>query len=178
MVYRPFDGKYLLYFKGNMYDPNWRGAHGVALGDSPTGPFKVTNDFVFDITDDKGNKVSAEDPFVWYHRNDKLFYAVLKDFTGKLTGGEPGLAMMQSVDGIKWEPAPISLFMKKELILKDGTHLKVNRLERPQLLLNENDDPIVLFAACSIDPCNNKQDGGTFNIHIPLKKVKLRNKTF
>jgi hypothetical protein len=81
---------------------------------------------------------------------------------------------MQSVDGFQWEPAPAPLFMKKELILKDGTHLKVDRLERPQLLLDKNDNPIVLCAACSVDPCNAKQDGGTFNVQIPLKKVKIK----
>jgi len=64
--------------------------------------------------------------------------------------------------------------MKKELILKDGTQIKVNRLERPQLLLDENDDPIVLFAACSIDNAYPKQDGGTFNVQIPLKKVRVK----
>jgi hypothetical protein len=174
VVYRPADGKYLLFFKGNFYDPVWRGIHGVAIGDSPTGPFIATDNFVFDIDDGKGNKVSAEDPYVWYHRKDKTFYAVLKDFNGKLTGGEPGLAIMQSPDGISWVPCAVPLFMKKELILKDGTHIKVNRLERPQLLLDENDDPIVLFAACSIDNANPKQDGGTFNVQIPLKKVRVR----
>ena len=174
VVYRPYDRKYLLFFKGNIYDPVWRGVHGVAIGDTPTGPFTATDEFVFDIDDGKGKKASAEDPYVWYHRKDKLFYAVMKDFNGKLTGGEPGLAMMQSVDGIKWIPAPSPLFMKKELILKDGTHLKVDRLERPQLLLDENDEPIVLFSACSIDPCNSKKDGGTFNVQIPLKKMKIR----
>jgi hypothetical protein len=170
--YRPSDGKYLLFFKGNIYDPNWRGVHGVAIGDSPVGPFTATDHFVFDISDSSGRKVSAEDPYVWYHRKDKKFYAVLKDFTGKLTNGEPGLAMMQSDDGIKWEASPNPLFMKKELILKDGTVLKVDRLERPQLMLNRNDDPIVLFAACSIDNCNLKTDGGTFNIQIPVVKIK------
>jgi len=172
VVFRPSDGKYLLYFKGNIYDPEWRGVLGVALSDSPAGPFVATNNFVFDFKDKDGKKVSAEDPYVWYHRKDKLFYAVMKDFTGKLTGGEPGLAMMQSVDGITWDPAPNPLFMKKELILKDGSHFKVDRLERPQLLLDESDDPIVLFAACSIDDCNPKKDGGTFNVQIPLKKIK------
>ena len=172
VVYRPSDGKYLLYFKGNIYDPEWRGVHGVAISDTPTGPFLATDNFVFDFKDKAGKKVSAEDPFVWYHRKDKLFYAVMKDFTGKLTGSEPGLAMMQSIDGITWIPGPTPLFMKKELILKDGSHLKVDRLERPQLLLDESDDPIVLFAACSIDDCNPKKDGGTFNVQIPLKRIK------
>jgi hypothetical protein len=174
VVQRPSDGKYLLFFKGNIYDPQWRGVHGVAIGDTPAGPFQATDHFVFDIDDGKGNKVSAEDPYVWYHRKDKMFYAVMKDFTGKLTKGEAGLAIMQSVDGFQWEPAPAPLFMKKELILKDGTHLKVDRLERPQLLLDKNDNPIVLCAACSVDPCNAKQDGGTFNVQIPLKKVKIK----
>lgn len=174
VVFRPLDGKSLLFFKGNIYDPEWRGVHGVAIGDSPTGPFTATDEFVFDIDDGKGKKASAEDPYVWYHRKDKLFYAVVKDFNGKLTGGDPGIAMMQSKDGIKWRPAAKPLFMKKELILNNGTHLKVNRLERPQLLLDESDDPIALFAACSIDDCNPKKDGGTFNVQIPLKKIKIR----
>jgi hypothetical protein len=171
VVHRPSDRKYLLYFKGNFYDPSWRGVHGVAIGDTPTGPFSALDAFVFDVEDKQGRKVSAEDPFVWYHRKDALFYAVLKDFTGKLTSGTPGLALMQSADGIRWHPAPEPLFMKKELRLKDGSRLPVDRLERPQLLLNENDDPIVLFAACSIDNANPKQDGGTFNVQIPLEKV-------
>jgi hypothetical protein len=172
VVFRPSDRKYLLYFKGNIYDPEWRGVHGVALSDSPVGPYVATDNFVFDFADEKGKKVSAEDPFVWYHRGDKMFYAILKDFNGKLTGGEPGLALMQSVDGIKWSPGANPLFMKKELILKDGSHLKVDRLERPQLLLDDEDNPTVLFAACSIDDCNPKKDGGTFNVQIPLKKIE------
>ncbi len=173
VVYRPLDSKYLLFFKGNMYDPHWRGVHGVAIGDSPDGPFTATDNFVFDIDDGTGNKVSAEDPYVWYHKKDKCFYAVVKDFTGKLTKSEPGLAMLRSGDGIYWRPAAQPLFMKRELLLKDGTYLKVERLERPQLLLDKNDDPIVLFAACSVAPCNHKQDGSTFNVQIPLKKMKL-----
>lgn len=170
--YRKSDGKYLLIFKGNIYDPNWRGVHGVAIADSPIGPFKATDEFIFDVELGSANKVSAEDPFVWYHRKDKKFYAIMKDFTGKLTGGSPALAMMESKDGLHWVSAKQSLFMKKELILKDGSVLKVDRLERPQLLLNKNDDPVVLYAACSIDNPNNKKDGGTFNIQIPIEVIR------
>ncbi|HKL34630.1 MAG TPA: hypothetical protein VJ919_18965, partial [Tangfeifania sp.] len=139
---------------------------------TPAGPFSATDQFVFDVDDGTGEKVSAEDPFVWYHRKDSCFYAVVKDFTGKLTRSEPGLALLKSEEGLEWSPTDYPLFMKKELLLKDGTTLKVDRLERPQLLLDENDDPIVLYAACSIDPANNKQDGGTFNVQIPIEKVK------
>lgn len=171
VVFRPKDEKYLLFFKGNIYDPNWRGVHGVAIGDSPAGPFTAADSFVFDFDDGNGKKVSAEDPFVWYHALDRCFYAVVKDFNGKLTGSVPGLALLKSTDGFDWKPADFPLFMKKELVLKDGTILKVDRLERPQILLDKNDNPILLYAACSIDPCNEKQDGGTFNVQIPMMKI-------
>ncbi|MGD2294722.1 MAG: glycoside hydrolase family protein, partial [Candidatus Aminicenantes bacterium] len=66
VVYRLSDEKYLLYFKGNLWDPHWRGVHGVAIGDSPTGPFIALDDFVFDIRLEDGKIASAEDPYVWY----------------------------------------------------------------------------------------------------------------
>lgn len=54
------------------------------------------------------------------------------------------------------------------IILKNGEHVDVDRLERPQLFLDENDDPIVLYSACSITPLNQKKDGSSFNIQIPV----------
>lgn len=44
VVYRPTDGKYLLFFKGNIYDPHWRGIHGVAISDHPDGPFTALDE--------------------------------------------------------------------------------------------------------------------------------------
>lgn len=172
VVYRPSDQKYLLYFKGNMYDPHWRGVHGVALGDSPTGPFVPLDTPVFDLPSTGGQKLSAEDPYVWYNGKDQLFYAVFKDFTGHFTQAGPCLAIMYSEDGIDWKLPENPLFMKKELVLASGDTLKVHRLERPQLLLDENDDPCVLYAACSIEDVNGKYDGSSFNVQIPLQRVK------
>ena len=172
VVYRPSDGKYLLYFKGNIYDPYWRGIHGVALSDSPEGPFVPLDIPVFDLPSSDGQKLSAEDPYVWYNQKEKLFYAIFKDFTGHFTHAEPCLAIMYSKDGIHWELPKHSLFMKKELILRTGDTIKVDRLERPQLLLNDNGDPLVLYADCSIKDLNAKSDGSSFNVQIPLKKIK------
>ena len=174
VVFRPSDKKYLLFFKGNIYDPVWRGVHGVAVGDSPEGPFEATDHFVFDIDDGTGKKVSAEDPYVWYDKKDNCFYAVVKDFTGKLTKSDPGLALLTSTDGISWNTPEVPLFMKKELILKNGSVLKVSNLERPQILFDENNEPMILCAACSIEPCGNKTDGSTFNVQIPLKKIRIK----
>lgn len=172
VVYRPSDKKYLLYFKGNVYDPTWRGVHGVAIADHPEGPFMVTDTPVFDFKTPNNQKLNAEDPYVWYHKKDECFYAVFKDFTGGFTKGELGLAIMQSEDGIQWQLPENSLFMKKEIILKNGEHMSVDRLERPQLFLNEHDEPIVLYSACSITPLNQKQDGSSFNIQIPISRIK------
>ncbi|MGM9738066.1 MAG: glycoside hydrolase family protein [Candidatus Cryptobacteroides sp.] len=166
--YNPVTGKYLLYFKGNIYDPSWRGVHGVAVSDRPDGPFEVQDDFMFEFEGGDA-KLNAEDPFVWYHHKDKCFYAVFKDFTGGFTQAGPGLAIMKSVDGMKWKLHKHPLFMKKEITLMDGRVIEVDRLERPQLLLDEDDNPVVLYAACAITPVDKKNDGSSFNIQIPVK---------
>lgn len=85
VVYHPLKKKYYLYFKGNVYDPTWRGVHGVAIADAPEGPFIVQDDYVFEFETGDNQKLNAEDPFVWYHRKDNCFYAVFKDFTGGFT---------------------------------------------------------------------------------------------
>lgn len=173
VVYRPSDGKYLLYFKGNVYDPHWRGVHGVALSDSPTGPFTALDEPVFHIEGATG-KLSAEDPYVWYHPGDRCFYAVFKDFNGQFTKGEPCLAIMASLDGIHWTLPAHSMFMKKQLTLPDGRVVKVERLERPQLLLDEEGNPEVLYAACAIEDVNPKVDGGSFNVQIKINAEKIK----
>ena len=169
VVQRPSDGRFLLYFKGNLYNPNWRGVHGVAVSDSPTGPFVPTNRFVFDIRNEDGTIASGEDPYVWYHKKHKKFYAVLKDFTGKMTSGKPGLAILESLNGIDWEKPYNSFFMKKQVVLESGDTIKVANLERPQFLIGDKGNPKVLFAACSLGSVGNKKDGSTFNVHIPLR---------
>ncbi|MFV0566918.1 MAG: glycoside hydrolase family protein [Flavobacteriaceae bacterium] len=172
VVQRPSDGKYLLYFKGNVYLPTWRGVHGVALSDSPTGPFTPLDDFVFDIKMEDGSIASAEDPYVWYHNTHQKFYVVFKDFTGRITEGKPGLAILESLDGMKWTKPNNPFFMKKELVLKNGDTLKANRLERPQLLINNDGTPNTLYCASSIVDVNPRTDGTSFNVQIPLKTIK------
>ena len=170
VVYHAADKKYFLYFKGNFYDPNWRGVHGVAISDSPIGPFKAKDNIIFDIRLPDGKIASAEDPYVWFDERNQLFYALVKDFSGAITGDEPGLAMLQSKDGLEWETTKNPFFMKKQVLLKGGTKIKVTHLERPQLLINEEGEPSVFYGACSIESLSKLYDTGTFNVHIPLIK--------
>ncbi|MEO9890972.1 glycoside hydrolase family protein [Aurantibacter sp.] len=169
IVRRPVDGKYLMYFKGNLYDPNWRGVHGVAISDNPSGPFVPKDDIIFDFKMEDGRLASAEDPYVWYHNTLNRFYAVFKDFSGKITGSEPGLALLESLDGLQWTKPTNPFFMKKEVTLINGDIIKLNRLERPQLLIDANGNPQVLYAAGSIVNINPRQDGSSFNIQIPIE---------
>lgn len=174
VVRRPSDGKYLMYFKGNIYDPHWRGVHGVAIADGPDGPFIPEDKFVFDFKMDDGKLASAEDPYVWYHKDLERFFAVFKDFTGKITGTDPGLALLESKDGLQWTKPENPFFMRKEIQLMNGKTIQVNRLERPQLLIDSQGNPMVLYAACALVDINPRQDGSSFNVQIPLKTAITR----
>lgn len=168
VVYNPKTKKYLLFFKGNLYEPQWKGAHGVAIGDTPAGPFIPRDEFIFDVRMPDGSLASTEDPYVWYAKKQHQFMAVVKDFTGQLTGEKKTLALLSSADGIRWQLAKNPLFMKRELQIHDGAVLPVDRLERPQLLLNRKGIPTVMYAACSLGNVNLKNDGSSFNVQIPL----------
>ena len=170
VIKRPSDGKYLLYFKGNLYDPGWRGVHGVAIGDTPVGPFKALDNFVFDVKLPDGRIASAEDPYVWYDNHRRLFYAVLKDFSGKITGDKPGLALVVSQDGIEWRVARNRNVTRKQLMFENGKVVDVANLERPQLLTDNFDRPKVLYAACRLKGSK----GAAFNVQIPLRQSMNR----
>ena len=175
VVQRPLDGKFLLYFKGNIYTPYWRGVHGVSISDNPDGPFKAIDDHVFDIKMEDGKIASAEDPYVWYYNSHQQFYAVFKDFSGKITEGEPGLAILKSIDGITWSKPLNPFFMKKELILKNRDTIKVKHLERPQLLINNDGTPKVLYCAASLVNVGSRKDGSSFNVQIPPNVIETKN---
>jgi hypothetical protein len=176
VVYRPSDQKYLMYFKGNLYDAGWRGIHGVALADDPAGPFHPLDDFMFSLRTADGRLASAEDPYVWYHPGTELFYAIFKDFHGSFTGAAPGLAMMISPDGIHWELHPDRVFAPLLLPLSDGSSIPLANMERPQFLINEKGEPIAFYAACSIGPCSPKKDGSTFNAQFGISIFSARHK--
>jgi len=47
--------------------------------------------------------------------------------------------------------------MKKELFFYDGSNLKIAHLERPQLLINTDGFPKVLYSVCSIKGVGGKK---------------------
>ncbi|WP_339756052.1 glycoside hydrolase family protein [Algoriphagus aquimarinus] len=167
--YNPKTKEYMLFFKGNIYEPSWKGVHGVATGPTPMGPFTAREEFIFDVRMPDGTLASTEDPYVWFSTKYNCFFAVVKDFTGTVAKSEKKvLAILKSEDGIKWEITSEPLFMKREITLENGQTIHLDRLERPQLLLSEDGTPLYLYCAAAVDNVNPKTDGSSFNIQIPL----------
>ncbi len=169
VTYNPHTKEYMLFFKGNIYEPYWKGVHGVATGPTPLGPFTPRDETIFDVKMPDGSMASTEDPYVWYSSKYDSFFAIVKDFTGAVGGVEKALALLNSKNGIEWTPSDIPLFLKREVQLKNGQILPMDRMERPQLLLSQDGIPQVLYSAGAIDNVNPKNDGSSFNMQIPLK---------
>ena len=73
------------------------------------------------------------------------------------------------MDGIVWVKPEYPFFMKKQVVLNNGDTLNVNRLERPQLLIDKLGNPQVLYCACALTDVNLRTDGTSFNVQIPLQ---------
>lgn len=154
------NGKYLLVYKGVADGPLPKGgkvSHGMAISSNPAGPFVKQPNKVFDV---EGSQFAAEDPFIWRQMN--TYYAIVKDMKGAFTNRGTSLALFRSDDGLNWQLS--SRPFVSDLVIKwtDSTTQKVQRLERPQLWL-ENGKPAALFVAVK------ENDSTTYNLAIPLK---------
>jgi hypothetical protein len=159
------DGRYLMVYKAvAKRKPLPFGGpvvHLCAVADKPEGPFVKMNKPVFTI---EGSHFPAEDPYIWYQ--DNCFYAIVKDMHGEFTKKGRSLALFYSVDGFDWKPAKNVLVSTLQFTFKNGQTVKLDHMERPQLLI-EKGVPKALFLAC-----DSLEDGvvkHTFNVHIPLK---------
>lgn len=165
------DGKYILVFKSWQNKKNFSPQHGVAVSNSPTGPFEVQPKPILVVKKEDGDIAMAEDPFIWYNHPRKSFYALVRDFKGNITGHGHSMALFKSADGINWQTADNPLASDLTITWENGTTEHVARLERPQLLLDKLGEPLVLYCACAIEPPSGKNTT-TLNVHIQLKSTK------
>jgi len=154
------DGTYLMIFKtrSNMPELKDRMIQCMATAKNPEGPFIISENPI--LTDKE-----AEDPFLWYQ--DDTYYAILDDQRGLYTGHH-GLALFSSANGQDWEISKTPNVMKPEIIWEDGTKSELQYLERPQIWLDDNGRPAMLFCAAQL---KKSKEGLNlpFNVHIPLK---------
>ncbi len=169
------NGKFLMMYKSSSKkDGHGHMTHWIAQADKPEGPFKLVGSVFTDA------EYSAEDPYFWYDKKRNKFYAIVKDFSnsGKLTKQFGALALITSDNGINnWHPAVNSLVSLRQFVNNDEDTIMLAHLERPQLLLDEDGQALVLYAAASEkspfkvpDPVKSgKPAHNTFNVHIKLK---------
>ena len=144
------NGTYVMIMKGDaLGNENWFRIQLVGHSTQPEGPFEFVQKPVY-------NKVQTEDAGIWYDKLAEQFYMTCHVM------GKPDLALFTSSDSYNWKLADTPLFMKKEIVLDDGTVWKPERLERPFILTDEQGKPIVLYIAISDQGING-------NIAIPIK---------
>ncbi|MEA2068715.1 MAG: glycoside hydrolase family protein [Verrucomicrobiota bacterium] len=146
------DGRFLMIYKCG---DGHKVYHSAAVADHPNGPFVKTGHKIFDSA---ASEFPAEDPFIWYQ--DGKYHAILKDMHGSFSHVGMSLVQFESDNGLEWKPGTPVLVSKKEIHWDDGSVEKVERLERPQLWL-EDGLPRMLFLAL-------KQGNHAYNVHIPL----------
>ncbi|MBO9595776.1 MAG: glycoside hydrolase family protein [Niabella sp.] len=139
------DGKYYMMYKsrkpnvGNM--TLW-----MAVSDRPDAPFRLLGE-VFTKAE-----MACEDPFLWYDKQRKRFYAIVKNYSasGLLAPQFGALALITSENGLQWKPAAHSVVSLRKLRVKGRPVTELAHLERPFLLFDRNGNPRVLFAAATI----------------------------
>lgn len=166
-VARRPDGGYLMVYKavGRQRPLPFGGpvVHLTATSDSPTGPFTKQLKPIFTAP---GIDFPAEDPFVWYHRDARRYYAIVKDNDGHFTHAGKSLALWESSDGFAWKLAPHPLVSTTEVTWASGQKQKLNSLERPQLFFDASGQPAALL--CAVDESDQRTH--SFNLRIPLRK--------
>lgn len=125
------DSRYYLIIKGDDKSSQKRRLiQALGISDKPTGPFRLEDKPAF-------ADIPTEDVSMWYDENRKRYYAIFHahggDFIGLITSG----------DGINWHKATYYEVCKKEVPLTDGTIMKVDRMERPFVYI-ENGRPTLL----------------------------------
>jgi len=138
--------------------------HLMAVSELPIGPFRKDLTPLFTVP---GSAFPFEDPFFWYDAKRDLYFVIMKDNHGIVSGtGHSTLVLYQSKDASDWVKATHLLVSDLELRWKDRPVEKVIALERPQLTFNAMGDPIALVVAI--------RDGGSdsYNVRIPIAPQK------
>ena len=158
------EGKILMLYKAvSRYGAMPKGGDVIcaaAIAQDPMGPFEK---FGEPLMVNPENGWSVEDPFLWYHKEEGRYYALVKDFQGYFTRAQKqSTALFTSEDGRTWQPADVPLAYDRVIHFETGDQ-PVSNLERPQIYFEEG-RPRFLLCASRIT-----EDADPFNIRIPLQ---------
>ncbi len=163
-VTRGRDGRFLMMFKSRSAKTGGFMTQWIAAADQPGGPFKLVGPALNDA------RYAAEDPYFWYDKERDRYYAIVKDFarTQRLLSPQFGaLALVTSTQGWgDWQPAAHNLVSLREYTDTAGRMHSLANLDRPQLLFDEHNRPVCLYAAAGEqDPFKGTP---SFSLVIPL----------
>lgn len=163
------DGRFYMMYKSRKPDLGHM-TFWMAVAPTPEGPFTHYSEVFTDAA------MACEDPYLWYDRKRKRFYAIAKYFsrTGQLVPEFGALALLTSVDGKSWQAANHPLVSLRQLRFKNDSLVRLANLERPFLLFDRKGRMKTLFAAAAVkDPYKNQTNvvdllENTFNVQIPI----------
>ena len=149
------DGRVMLYYKG--VEKLTVHAIGLAIAHRFDGEYKRVSDKPLNMG------IGAEDPFIWIE-NGK--YKALMLDTERKYSPDKEIFYATSDDGIKWQVPGSGIAVSRNVLWADGKVRKMNKTERPHVLM-ENGKPAYVFFATgeTVDGVSS-----TWNMSIPLKK--------
>ena len=142
------DSRYYMIIKGDdRKSQKPRLVQAIGTSDTPTGPFRLEDKPAF-------ADIPTEDVSMWYDQNRKRFYAIFHAHGANFIG------LITSEDGINWQKAKHYEVCKKEVPLNDGTLMKVERMERPFVYVEDGKPKLLLFGV--------KKGNDAFIVFFPL----------
>ena len=150
LLVRP-DGSVYMVAKAKTRKPTsgrWDNIMQAYEADTISGPFTLLggseNRLPYDL--------ELEDPTVWWA--DNQYHVICTDWEGKITGVMKSVVYFTSRDGIRFElVSRIPVWSQTDPIpMADGTSRIVNRVERPQVYVNEKGEVEALLVAVGKEP--------------------------
>ncbi|POY39296.1 hypothetical protein C3K47_02020 [Solitalea longa] len=148
-IARGGDSKFYLIVKGDRNQAGGPRNQALAIGNSPTGPFKMQPKAVIDY-------MNTEDMAMWYDAKRNYYYSVFHN--------DNIIYMVSSADGINWDKATEFEILRPDLPMADGSHFKPLELQRP-FIYEENGEPLVLAVAT-------RDGNNSYLFFIPIKQHK------
>ncbi|MFS4415924.1 glycoside hydrolase family protein [Maribacter sp. 2307ULW6-5] len=142
------DNRFYLIVKGDK--PQVEGFvrnQAIAISGAPEGPFAVQPRAVMDKRD-------TEDMSLWFDEQRNRFYAIYHahEFIGLLT----------SKRGVVWKNAEHAVVLNNTIMMKDGSILSPDRMERPFVYLEDGQPKTLCLAV--------KSGNSAFTVFLPIKQ--------
>jgi len=119
---------------------------GIAIAESPTGPFTRLSDKPIFEEEGKTN-IQIEDPFVWFDKNKNKYCLIAKDCTGRLAEMYGNLFYGESDDCIHFTYDKNPTVIRRNVVWDDGHKSLQCNLERPFVLFNEKGEAECIYCA-------------------------------